>query len=143
MNRSLMSAFVRNLANFAFYQIMDEWWERSRELYSEENEIWQNISDVLEVHGKLLLGRGKEKDERIMDLLESLYQANHRISLEKAREIYLHFLGKGSRKAFLFYYFFDRAYRSPELITFLSLPEVVPNDEYVREKVRQCQSELQ
>lgn len=139
----LRSQAVRLLAEIAYYELVDDWWQKSRVVYSEDAKIWQDIKTCLG-GGRFVLTRGEEENEKIMDLLESLYQANHRIPVEKAREIYLHFLAKNSRKAFLFYYFFDRTYRSPELITFLSsLPEAMLNDDYVREKLRECQSEIQ
>ena len=82
-------------------------------------------------------------DEKVMDLLESLYQAHHQIPVEKAREIYLPLLEKGNRKAFLFYFFFDRNYASTELSSYLrfSRDEEEEEDDYVSEKINTVRQE--
>ena len=127
----LYRGIVKSLCTIGYNNLLEEWWRKSRELYSEEDVLWEVVADNLSM-GKLILGTGK--DDIVLDLLISLYQARHQIPVEKAREIYLPFLAKGEVKAFLFYFFFDRSHHSPELTTFLSLP-YSHRECYVREKI--------
>lgn len=83
---------IRGLVEIGYNNLLEEWWRVSRELYSEKEELWEEITPSLS-QGKLILGTGK--DDIVLDLLISLYQARHQIPVEKAR-------GKGFFILFLF-----------------------------------------